>query len=75
MIERIWSGKSWIIILYPIAFHSIWLYGDQFLVKAFCHQRVVNLWAKVPVPVSFVIVGNLMGGNDIAYSFCDMNWN
>ncbi|KLU19574.1 tetraacyldisaccharide 4'-kinase, partial [Proteus mirabilis] len=59
MIERIWSGKSWLyILLLPFS----WLYGVITLLRRFAYQKGWLASWKAPVPV--VIVGNLTAGGN-----------
>lgn len=59
MIERIWSGKSWLYIpLLPFS----WLYGAISIIRRFAYQKGwLSSW-KSPVPV--VVVGNLTAGGN-----------
>lgn len=59
MIERIWSGQSWLyILLLPLSF----LYGLVTLVRYVCYKvGLLRSW-KAPIPV--IVVGNLTAGGN-----------
>ncbi|AJJ11083.1 tetraacyldisaccharide 4'-kinase [Yersinia rohdei] len=59
MIERIWSGKSWLyLLLLPLS----WLYGAiTWLIRASYTLGLRSAW-RAPVPV--IIVGNLTAGGN-----------
>lgn len=59
MIERIWSGKSWLyILLLPLSF----LYGMIATIRHMAYKAGLNRSWKAPVPV--VVVGNLTAGGN-----------
>lgn len=59
MIERIWSGKSWLyILLLPLSF----LYGLITVVRYMAYKVGLSRSWKAPIPV--VVVGNLTAGGN-----------
>lgn len=59
MIERIWSGKSWLyILLLPLSF----LYGLITVIRRATYQVGLSRSWKAPIPV--VVVGNLTAGGN-----------
>lgn len=59
MIERIWSGQSWLyILLLPLSF----LYGLITLVRCACYK--VGLFRSWKAPIPIVVVGNLTAGGN-----------
>lgn len=57
MIERIWSGKSWLyLLLLPLSF----LYGLVTVIRDMAYKIGLKRSWKAPIPV--VVVGNLTAG-------------